>query len=249
MFEILDCFADDQPEQTIAGLCTQTGLPPATVHRLLAHLVEWGAVERASRGRYRLGRRLWRLGWGVPQVRQLRDAARPFLVDLYSATATPVALWSREHDETILSDLIAGHSVAGDWHPKRRVPLLQTAAGMAFLAHSTTEGIGEFIRSGALETMAPSTSEFMLRQQLSEVRRMGFAASRPQQPGGTAWLAAPIFDSEGNVRAAVSVAVPGERLSSGALIRLVIEAARGISAELGHRGGRSNARRVRYQPA
>jgi hypothetical protein len=45
------------------------------------------------------------------------------------------------------------------------------------------------------------------------------------------------------------VAVPEERLNSPGLIRLVIEAARGISTELGHRGGRINAQRARYQPA
>lgn len=38
-FDILDCFAGDEPEQTIAGVCAQTRLPAATVHRMLAHLV------------------------------------------------------------------------------------------------------------------------------------------------------------------------------------------------------------------
>ena len=78
-FDILECFTDAEPEQTIGSLCAATGLPPATVHRMLASLVEWGAVERAARGKYRLGMRLWRLGWGVPGARRasafLRAAA------------------------------------------------------------------------------------------------------------------------------------------------------------------------------
>ena len=53
-FDILDCFFASESEQTISTLCNQTGLPPATVHRMLASLVEWGAIERTSRGHYRL---------------------------------------------------------------------------------------------------------------------------------------------------------------------------------------------------
>src|SRR5690606_22559789 len=81
-FEILDCFAGGN-EMTVAGICERTGLPPATVHRMLAALVEWEGVERLARGRYRLGARIWRLGIGAPQVRRLRELAQPYLVDLH----------------------------------------------------------------------------------------------------------------------------------------------------------------------
>ena len=83
-FDILECFAGGEQEQSITALCAHTGLPPATVHWMLANLVEWGAIERAGRGRYRLGRRLWRLGSDVPSSRALKDVARPCLVDLHA---------------------------------------------------------------------------------------------------------------------------------------------------------------------
>lgn len=245
-FDILDCFAGDEPEQTIAGVCAQTGLPPATVHRMLANLVEWGAVDRCSRGRYRLGRRLWRLGWGVPEVRQLKDVARPFLVDLYSATMAPVALWSREEDDMILSDLIVGQSKRA-WRPSRRVPLMHNAAGLALVAHGHAEGISELVRQGTPDSALPEGSEFVLRQRLGEVRRSGYAVSRGHRPGAPSWVAAPVFDADGSVRAAVSVAVPDQRLNAGAVGRLVIEAAHGVSRGLGHRGAVAGVPRTRCQ--
>lgn len=234
-FEILDCFGGSHPEQTIAGVCAQTGLPPATVHRMLAHLVEWGAVERASRGHYRLGRRLWRLGWGVPEVRRLRDVARPFLVDLYSATSTPVALWSREVDDVILCDLIAGQSVARSWRPDRRVPILENAAGLALLAHARLEVLSTLVSRGDAAGSGTDSAEFLLRQRLGEVRRAGFAVTKPVREGGPAWVAAPVFDEEGKVRAAVSVATSSARLNAGALGRVVVAAAHDISRGMGHR--------------
>jgi len=230
-FDILDCFGAETPEQSIAGVCAQTGLPPATVHRMLAHLVEWGAVERASRGRYRLGRRLWRLGWGVPEVRRLRDVARPFLVDLYSATGAPVALWSRERDQAILSDLIAGHKTSGSWHPERRVPLTQSAGGLAILAYLPLD---ELLMTP--EVQSREKGEFVLRQRLGEVRRTGFAVTRSADGGDGMLVAAPIFDEDGEVRAAVSIRLSPEPLHPAALARVVVEAAVLISRGLGHRG-------------
>lgn len=230
-FDILDCFGADVPEQTIAGVCSQTGLPPATVHRMLAHLVEWGAVERASRGRYRLGRRLWRLGWGVPEVRRLRDVARPSLVDLYTTTGAPVALWSRERDDAILSDLIAGHKASGSWQPARRVPLTDGAGGLAMLAHLPLE---ELLNTPLRQSR--EDGDFVLRQRLGEVRRVGYAVSRSEESGQATLVAAPIFDEEGQVRAAVSISLSPEPLNPAALARVVVEAALLISRGLGHRG-------------
>lgn len=240
-FEILDCFGGEHPEQTIAGMCSRTGLPPATVHRMLAHLVEWGAVERASRGHYRLGRRLWRLGWGVPEVRRLRDVARPFLVDLYTTTMSPVALWSRELDEVILYDLIAGHSVVRSWRPDRRVAVLDHAAGLAMLAHGGIEGLATLLST--THTLAADNGEFVLRQQLGQVRRTGFAVTKPSKVGEPSWVAAPIFDEEGQVRAAVAVATSAEQLNPAALGRVIVAAANDISAGLGRRANASGGHR------
>uniref|UniRef100_UPI000A8BA00D helix-turn-helix domain-containing protein n=1 Tax=Streptomyces hirsutus TaxID=35620 RepID=UPI000A8BA00D len=97
-FDILGCFTGGEPERSVADICAVTDLPPATVHRMLATLSEHGAIERTGRGRYRLGPRLWRLGHGVPDIRLLRDCARPALVDLHASTRLPVALVTREGD-------------------------------------------------------------------------------------------------------------------------------------------------------
>ena len=91
-FAILDSFADGQPEQTHGAITRATGLSAATVHRQLAELVAWGAVERTRRGHYRIGLHLWRLGSLAPQGRQLRDVALPYLQDLLEVTHEVVHL-------------------------------------------------------------------------------------------------------------------------------------------------------------
>lgn len=221
VFDILECFADE-PEQTISSLCARTELPPATVHRMLAALTEWGAVERASRGNYRLGMRMWRLGWGVPQARALRDIARPHLVDLHSMTGEMVTICSRDGNDIIVADVIAGKAATSQWQLPRRLPLRGCASGLVFLAFADPEDPG----------FGGQALEFAERQRLHEIRRHGFAVTRSPRPGIPAWVAAPIFDGLGNVRSTIAMPVPQERMNPSGMGRLVSDAARAVTRSL-----------------
>src|SRR6195952_4593451 len=61
-FDLLDDLADAGGRATLSELTAASGLPAATIHRLLATLVELGHVRRESGRRYALGPRLRRLG-------------------------------------------------------------------------------------------------------------------------------------------------------------------------------------------
>lgn len=225
-FDILECFSGDEPEQTIGSLCAKTDLPPATVHRMLANLAEWGAVERAARGRYRLGVRLWRLGWGVPRVRQLKDVARPHLVDLYSATGAVTALGSRDGLQVVVADVIAGNATTRRNPVPRHMPLVGSAPGAVYLAHLARE------ETAAIVGRDPATdrsTDFEFWQRLGEIRRTGVAVVRGKGPSALTWVAAPIFDQSREVRSTVCIAVPGAQPNVVALSRVVGETARAVS--------------------
>lgn len=68
----------------LGELAARTGLPESTVHLLLAELTAVGLVERRTDG-YRLGLALFERGQRVPH-RGLREAAPPFMEELYEAT-------------------------------------------------------------------------------------------------------------------------------------------------------------------
>jgi DNA-binding IclR family transcriptional regulator len=222
-FDILECFSGTT-EQSITGLCSHTGLPPATVHRMLANLVEWGAVERTGRGRYRLGRRLWRLGNDVPSSRTLKDTARPCLVDLHSMTGEIAVLASADEDRVVVADVIAGRTAFRSWTAPRHLSLLDSAPGLALLAHMPYD---------TARSLAGSDSDdFKLRQQLSDIRRNGVAVKRE---AAMVWVSAPVFDETGSVRTTMSAVVPADRLNLPALTRIVTGAARAVSDELHRR--------------
>lgn len=230
-FEILDCFAGGT-EMTVAGICEHTGLPPATVHRMLAALVEWEGVERLARGRYRLGTRIWRLGIGAPQVRKLRELAQPYLVDLHVATRGTVYLGVRDGADALFADRITRvRPTAGSSHATRRMPLQATGAGRVLLAHS--DDAWENLLDAAEHDHQLASLVPMLQRELDEIRASGIAVSRNDGLPGRTSVAAGVFGENGDIIATVAVAFPETRIPDPRTITAhVLRAARSISASL-----------------
>ena len=58
MLGLLDLYSHRQSAYTLSELSRLSGLPLSTAHRLVGELERWGALERGSDGRYRIGLRL-----------------------------------------------------------------------------------------------------------------------------------------------------------------------------------------------
>lgn len=229
--EILDCLAGGQ-EMTVAGICADTGLPPATVHRMLSALVEWEGAERVARGRYRLGPRIWRLGIGAPQPRRLRELAQPYLVELHLVTRGTVYLGVRDGPNAMFADRITRvKSTPGSSRATRRMPLQGTGCGLVLLAHSADaweELCDTAAHSGQLAATLPG-----LRSLLDEIRRQGFGVHRDDGLPGRTSVAAPVFGEDGGIVASVAVSFPETRIPDPlAIAPRVLGAARAISAGL-----------------
>lgn len=226
-FDILNCFGGGV-ERSVSDVCASTGLPPATVHRMLASLAEHGAIERTSWGRYRLGASLWRLGHSVHDIRTLRDVARPALIDLHATTRLPVALATRSGDLLQVIDKIAGRKVSQAWEHLGTPRLSEHPAGLVLLAWSGQEDL--------LATGEPAANDrgFAWRQQMAEIRRAGFAYSGPgSDPGGPAiWAAAPVFSDTQTVSTCVMIGGVRGQHPPVALARLARTTALEISAGL-----------------
>ncbi|WP_256794598.1 IclR family transcriptional regulator [Terrabacter sp. Ter38] len=230
-FDILDCFAGGA-ELTVAGICERTGLPPATVHRMLAALVKWEGVERLSHGRYRLGSRIWRLGIGAPQVRRLRELAQPYLVNLHVATRGTVYLGVRDGSDGIFSDRITRvKATPGSTRATRRLPLHRTGGGRVLLAHSP-EAWDALCRDAEED---PNLAALLprLRAQLAEIRQTGVGVSRDDGLPGRTSVAAPVLGPEGVIVASIAVAFPESRIPDPQdIVPRVRATARAISHDL-----------------
>jgi DNA-binding IclR family transcriptional regulator len=217
----------------LSELSRQADLPKATVHRLAGQLVEHGFLERTG-SRYRLGVRLFELGQLVPQSRVLRDAALPFLEDLFVASRETVHLAVPTGDHVMYIDKILGHSsgrtpseVAG------RLPLHCTATGKAIMAQLESSDVDDYLaRPLQRVTRRTIVVPDVLRSELEEIRRTGWAVEREETLIGYVSVAAAVSDREGRPLAALSVTGPASRIEPDRFGPAVRTAARGLSRVL-----------------
>ena len=236
-FAILDTFADGEPEQTHGLITRATGLSPATAHRILAELVDWGAVERTGRGRYRIGLHLWRLGALAPQGRELRDVALPYLQDLLEVTHEVVHLVVLDENQALYVEKLESRpGVLVVSQVGGRLPLHATGPGKVLLAHAPPGVLDEVIAAGLPRyARGTITDPAELRRALADIRQSGHSISREEMTDGAASVAAPVHDGSGAVIAAISVVVPSSSPDLVPLIAPVRLAALSISRELGRR--------------
>lgn len=240
MLALLGAFDAQHRELTLTELARRAGLTLSTAQRRAAELTAWGALERTDAGRYRVGLRLWEVGSLAPRGLALREAALPFLEDLYVVTRENVQLAVREGTETVFVERIAGRSaVRVLTRVGGRFALHATGVGLVLLAHAPAEVLDDVVAAGLTAyTSATITDPVVLRRALADVRRDGYAVSRGAVTEDALSVAAPVTDARDEVVAAVSLVVPIEDARPQALAPLVRAAARGISRAYAAQGDR-----------
>jgi DNA-binding IclR family transcriptional regulator len=231
---LLQAFTPQAPELTLSELARRAGVSMPTAHRRARELVEWGALERDADGRFHIGLRLWEVASLAPRGLGLREAAMPFLEDLYEVSHENVQLAVREGLEVVFVERIAS---------RRAVPVLTrvggrfalhaTGVGLVLLAHAPVE-VQEELLASPLHGFSPKTitDPVRLRAVLADVRRNGYAVSDGQVTVDALSVAAPILGPQGEVVAAVSLVVHADSAQPKALSPLIMAAARGISRSL-----------------
>ena len=207
LFAVLDCFTTDRTALTLTEIAGATELPLSTARRLIQELVAWGGLERMSEGRYRVGMRLWEVGSCAVQQRDLRDAALPYMQDLYVATRENVQLLVREGQQALCIEKIYGsYAVPTEIDVGGRLPLHGTGGGKALLAFSPREVVMETIHGG-LDRCTPHTlvEPGRLMGALQKVRASGLAYSLEEKLLGTVAVASPILRADGELVAAVAI--------------------------------------------
>jgi IclR family transcriptional regulator, acetate operon repressor len=211
VFAILDTFKTGEPQMSLAELTVRTRIPKPSLYRITRDLVEAGILERCPGG-FCLGIKVFELGELVNSPRQLRDAALPYLEELYEITHEVVNLGVLSGTDVLYYAKIAGHKgmvlptrVGGRW------PAHATALGKVMLAFAPQHNLRRVLASG-LEQMTPYTitDPRRLLRQLEDVRREGVAYDLEESKLGVVCVAAPVF-VDGRLSAALSVSGPSLR--------------------------------------
>jgi DNA-binding IclR family transcriptional regulator len=207
---LLDAFAMDDPELSLNELARRTGLPLSTTYRLAGELVSWGGLERVAAGGYRVGLRLLEVGARAPRSAGLHEIVVPFMQDLFVATRENVHLAVLEGHEALYIERVTGlGSIRVKSRRWGRMPLHATGVGKVLLAYGDQGFIDRVLSDGlARYTAYTIVAPGHLRRNLAEIRRTGVAFAHEEMTVGRLSVAAPLFDVDGEVVAAMSIVVP-----------------------------------------
>ncbi|WP_105968942.1 IclR family transcriptional regulator [Streptomyces geranii] len=229
---ILGVFDRDNRTLTLSDISRRSGLPVATVHRIVNKLHGWGALERREEGGYSIGLRLWETATLAPRYSGLAEAAQPHLVDLHAQCGGAAVLALRDGTESVcISFLSNDAALTAHWgDPGRRLPLHVTAVGLVLLANAGA-GLQDEICAGPLRayTAATITDGTTLRNCLNKSRREGYTMVRGTLREGRGAIAAPVRNARGTVVAAVGIVSPVDMLQPSRLTPLILATAEAVS--------------------
>jgi DNA-binding IclR family transcriptional regulator len=230
--QVLQAFRPRGGALRLAQLVERTGLPKTTVHRLARQLTSLQLLEQVN-GCYQLGLAVFELSELVPVKQRLREAALPFMQDLFVATQETIHLGVRDGLDVVYIEKIRGHR--GVLLPSRvggRLPLTCTGIGKALLAHSEPALI-EDVLSRPLRRITDRsvTDPAQLAGELATIRSTGVSTERGEATANGACVAAPVLVG-GQPIAALSIAVPIDSFQPVHLSAAVRTAALGLSRRL-----------------
>jgi DNA-binding IclR family transcriptional regulator len=229
---ILGAFDGEHRSLTLTDLARRAELPLATAHRLVGELQRWGALAREPSGEYVIGRRIWQLGLLAPVQSGLRQAASPFLHDLYGTTLATVHLAVRDGLEVLYVERLAGHvSVPVVSRVGSRLPMHATGVGKVLLAYAPEEVRVEVLKNLTRITAYTVTQPARLLEQLRRVRAEGYATTGEEMSLGACSVAVPVRNGD-TVVAALGMVVPDLRRQLPRLVSALQVAAHGISRTL-----------------
>ncbi len=238
--QILGCFDQDHLAQGVSEIAHAVGLHKATTHRIVMTLVNYGYLERADDGKYRLGMRLADLGFRVIGGLDLRRAAYPFMTQLVERWDETCDLGVFDHGQVFYIEVVRSHqqlliaSAVG-----QRLAAHATASGKLFLAHLPPDEV-DAILSRPLRALTTKTvtSPVELRRQLEVIRRQGYGFDEEENEVGIRAVSAPICDQEGSVVAVMSMPGPTSRMTPDrvtAIIESLKEASEAVARRMGWR--------------
>ncbi|MFN3698842.1 MAG: IclR family transcriptional regulator [Dictyoglomus sp.] len=206
--EILEYIVLSGREVSLKEISEEIGLHISTVHRYLSSLVEKGYVRKTPNGFYKPGFRILELSSYILQSLDLRDIARPFLIELMEKTKQTVHLTIKDGYEGVYIDKVEGPGTLPMMsRVGMRMPLYSTSFGKILLAYSSESYIEDYLKKVPLipRTEKTITDPLKLREELKKVKRQGYAFDEEENERGIKCIGAPIFDFSGNVVAAVSI--------------------------------------------
>jgi len=239
--QVLGCFSRTERELTGAELSRRLQVPRASVFRLLHTLEQMGFVERVPDSpAYKLSIGVLRLGFEYLASMELTEHGRPIVEELRTLSGFSAHLVVRDGRDVVFVLKAAGpNAVFHSIQVGARVPAHATVLGRQLLSDLDEAGLRKVYPEEPLPAVTPRTPTTVkaLQALIAADRASGYGISQGGFETGITTIAAPVFNEQRRVVAAVSITVPQQQISpdeTERLVPLVRQAAQQLTERLSH---------------
>ena len=242
---ILAAFTPTQPSLGVSELAREVGLSRSTTHRYMSTLTRLGYLQQdPSSRRYRLGPRVLDLGFSAINSMELRVISSPYLQRLSDETGFTVNMAILEgrdilYVERCRSSRAGQREIDLNLHVGSRLPAYCTSMGKVLLAYLPPERRAALLDGIPLGKRGPNTltSRKALEAELAAIRERGLALNNEELAYGLRSSAAPVRGPEGDVVAAINLAVHSSMVSMRDLVARLGESLRRTATEISRQIG------------
>jgi IclR family KDG regulon transcriptional repressor len=234
---LLEALSGSAKPRGVTDLAQSLELSKTATHRLLQTLVSAGYVAKEeSPGAYVLTTKAWQVGSAAIARMDAKTTGAKYLPALADASRESVHIAILDGADVIYVEKIdSAHPLRTHSALGARAPAACVATGKALLAHHSDEIVNKVAAGLRRHTPRSITTRAALAKELEKVRRKGYAVNNGEWREDICSVAAPIFNAQRSVAAAIGISGPayriGRRLDD--LGILVARTAREISRELG----------------
>ncbi len=230
---VFDCFAPGRTSLTLQEIANRVGLPKSTAFRLVHSLDQAGYLVRLDSQQYCLSLRFTRLAGLVKSTLNIREIARPVMIELARQSNETVTLNTASGRDRVCVDVIDTPaplmSVA---KPGEHQRLASGSTAKVLMAYLPRKEQREVVTHAA---KASGKKRAGLMRELELIRRNGYSSTHGERVLGLSAMSAPIWDSKDEARYCITITGPTVRLKlrEKEFIKLVMAAADDISRRLG----------------
>lgn len=227
--KMLNCFTKEKLSLSLVEISREIDLPPSTTSRILSTLEKYNYLYRDDETqRYYLGPSIARLGTLCYSHMDFRRISIPYMIELREIYNESVGLYVPNKENRVCIERIEStHPLKRILNIGDRLPLTRGASGRLLLAYQPPQIIDELLAADPYTTT----------ERLAEIRALGYSTSRSEREEGVVSVAAPIFDSQHKVVAALNISGPAARISVELMEEMALKAkefALKISQEMGY---------------
>ena len=242
-FKILEQFRDKNLSLSVPEIALELGLPRTTAHDLVHTLLACGYLERVENGshRFTLGLRVFELGSIYASQLDIHQEGMKIAKKISRGCDETVQMGIRDNTDVVFivrvdsSQTLRLVSAVGS-----RLPAHCTAVGKMLLSALSNDELSNLFQGQKhLSAMTANsiTSIDDLSKEMDVIRKRGYAYDDCESNEDARCVAAPVYDRNGSICAAMSITVPVTRMDSNRkkkLVPIVQQGAKELSLRLGY---------------